>query len=383
MRLCRSTVQPSVLLIAVLTTACTDSKPGQSDAVVPRWQGRADLTIGSLDGEHDQFGDVSGIVADQQGRIFVADADNHTIVAFDSAGRYLYNIGRAGRGPGELQAPCCLTVDSRGQLWVRDGSNARYNVYAIGESSATLAESRTMSAGTGGLWSKITFDPAGRLVDVVTRPFEDRMLMLRVHVDSAGTAARVDTILAPPNDSLGVFPITVNGDIGVFTSQPYGPRLLVAQAPGGGWARAVSSRYLVNWMVNGDSARARTIRRDLIGPALSARERQEADSSLQYQAGQVGRAVNSLPFSVPGSKTPIHAVMFDQQGRLWVQLNVGDGEANRADVWDSTGSRVGNAEWPSGIDLRQGSIDDRSAYGVRQDSTGVPQVVRVRFRSPG
>ena len=94
----------------------------------------------------------------------------------------------------------------------------------------------------------------------------------------------------------------------------------------------------------------------------------------------MGLEVNKIPFGIPGSKTPVHAIMFDQQGRLWVQLNVGDGENNRADVWDSTGRRVGNAEWPAGIDLRPGFIDDRLAYGVRQDSAGVSQVVRVRFR---
>ena len=204
--------------------------------------------------------------------------------------------------------------------------------------------------------------------------------MARLHVDSTGTASRVDTIHAPPNDSLGVFQFPVGDNAYGFISQPYGPRHLVAQAPGGGWAEGISSRYLIRWVVDGDSAGSRTIRRDMIGPALSARERQEADSAFKAQAGEMGRAVTGIPFGIPGSKTPVYAIMFDEVGRLWVQLNVGDGEASRADVWDSTGRRVGNADWPAGVGFRQGVIGERSAYGVRQDSAGVPQVVRVRFQ---
>jgi hypothetical protein len=372
-----SPLGPTGLLVLALLTACTDSKPGQSDAVVPRWHGTSDVTIGSLDGEHDQFADISGITADPAGRIFIADAGNNTILVFDSTGAHRYNIGRKGSGPGELSGPCCLALDRVGRLWVRDAFNGRYNVYLPGDSQATLAETRTMSAGAGGIRTALTFDADNRLIDVVTRPQADRMQLLRFHLDSAGNAASVDSIPAPPNDSLGIHQFAVGNGIG-FISQPFGPRLLVAQAPGGGWARAISSRYLVRWTIPGDSTR--TIRRDMIGPALSARERQEADSAFRKEAEEAGQAVSSIPFGVPGSKTPIRAVMFDRQGRLWVQLNVADGENNRADVWDSNGRRVANAEWPAGVELRQGLIDDKAAYGIQQDSAGVPQVVRVRFR---
>lgn len=377
---CRPAAGPFFLLVLAAISGCTDSKPGQSDAVVPRWRGTEDLAIGSLKGEHKQFGAISGIASDRHGRIFIADADNHTIAVFDSGGHYLFSIGREGSGPGELKGPCCLALDAAGDLWVHDAFNSRYHRYAIDDAGAMLRETRPTMGTTAAVWSKLTFDGAGRLIGVVARPFPDRgMQMVRLHIDSTGTASQVDTITAPPNDSLGVFQFAVGNDAPGFISQPYGPRHLVAQAPGGGWAEAVSSRYLVRWIVKGDSAATRTIRRDLIGPALSARERQEADSALKAQAGELGRAVSSIPFGVPGSKTPVYAIMFDDLGRLWVQLNVGDGEASRADVWDASGRRVGNAEWPAGVGFRQGVIGEGSAYGVRQDSAGILQVVRVRF----
>ena len=370
---------PLGLFCLALFFGCTDSKPGQSDAVVPRWHGQSELAIGSLEGEHDQFADISGITSDQAGRVFVADAGNNTVVVFDSTGRYLYNIGRKGSGPGELNGPCCLAIDPAGLLWVRDAFNGRYNLYSIGDAQATLAATRKMSAGAGGLRTALTFDRDAHLVDVVMRTDQDRMRLFRFHVDSMGTASTVDTLLVAPNDSLGIYQFSVGNGIG-FINQPYGPRFLVAHAPGGGYAGAISSRYLVTWVMPGATPARRTIRRDMIGPALSARERAVGDSTLQEDAKAAGQAPASLPFGVPGAKTPVRTIMFDRQGRLWVQLNVGDGENSRADVWDSTGRRVGNAEWPAGVDLRQGFINDRVAYGVQQDSAGVPQVVRIRFR---
>ena len=371
----------SLLLSLSLVGGCTDSKPGQSDAVVPRWHGSSDLTIGSLEGEHDQLGAISGITTDRTGRIFIADADNNTVAVFDSGGRYLFNIGREGSGPGELKGPCCLAVDQSGSLWVHDAFNSRYNRYAVDPDGARLLESRRTTSTGAALWSRLTFDREGRLIDAVNRPFPDRgKQVVRFHFDSTGASSQVDTIQAPPNDSLGVFQFAVGKDAIGFINQPYGPRFLVAHAPGGGWARALSSRYLVSWVVPGDSVKVTNIRRDLIGPALSARERQEADSTFRAQMQEMGLDGSKVPFGVPGSKTPVQALMFDEQGRLWVQLNVGDGENNRADVWDPTGRRVANAEWPAAVDLRVGYIDDRTAYGVQQDSTGVPQVVRVRFR---
>jgi hypothetical protein len=374
--------RPAALALGLfLVTACTDSKPGQSDAVVPRWIGRTDLTIGSLDGPHDQFADVAGLAVGPDGRIFVADADHNTVLAFDSTGRFLFTIGRQGSGPGELSGPCCPTLDESGRLWVRDAFNARYNIYTIGATGATLAQTRKTSPGAGGLRSRITFDSAGRLVDVSARLVDGRMQLFRFHVDSGGTTQAVDTIPMPPDDSTGVHRFAAGDAIG-FVSQPFGPRFLVDQAPGGGYARAVSSRYLVTWISPG-TATNRTIRRDMIGPALSARERREADSALQAAIARAGGAGGTVPFGVPGSKTPIRAVFFDRQGRLWVQLHVADGENNRADVWEAGGRRVGNAEWPGDVDFQMGVIDDRVGYGVKVDSAGVPQVVRVRFADGG
>jgi hypothetical protein len=132
----------------------------------------------------------------------------------------------------------------------------------------------------------------------------------------------------------------------------------------------------VRWVVDGDTAKTQIVRRDMIGPALSIRERQSAESTLAADAATIRQP---MPFGVPGAKPPVAHLFFDHSGHLWVQLSVADGELNRADIYDSNGRRLAMAEWPGDIEIQDGYIGDRIAFGVREDSAGAPQVVRVRF----
>lgn len=366
--------------LAVLGCGPAGDSTARPDAAVPRWKGTVDLAIGSRDGSHDQFGQPSGVAVDREGRIYLSDLRSNNLRVFDSTGRHLFDIGRPGSGRGELNGPCCLAFDRGGDLWVRDAINGRYNRYRVEETGARFVEQRLLSHGARGYQVPLTFDQEGRLVDVGMTPSPSgSSTLLRFHLDSAGGETRVDSIIGPPEDSLGQRQIP-RDDSAAFLHQPYGPSHLVGHAPGGGWAGAVSSRYVVRWVVNGDTGQTRVIRRDLIGPALSARERARAESTLTADASRIGLTRSAVPFGVPGAKPLLVALLFDQAGNLWVQMSVADGELNRADVYDTSGRRVAMAEWPNDVDLRGGLVGDRVAFGVRQDSAGVPQVVRVRFR---
>lgn len=370
----------TLLALATVVAACADSpQPGQTDATVPRWTGVADLTVDSLGGTTTEFGILNGIAVDPAGRMVIADGRRNILSVFDSSGRFRYALGTGSTGPGELNQPCCLAFDGAGTLWVRDSGHGRYSRYEIGDTSGRFLGGTTVSGVTGGDQATLTMDGAGRLVEVRALSSGEQPGIIRSHVDSTGHIVMADSIPGPTEDSLGERRIPL-GQGFRYLYQPYGPTFLVAHAPGGGWARAVSSHYIVRWVVDGDTARTLVVRRDLIGPALSARERARADSVLAAEAGSLGLSGAAVPFGVPGSKTPVKDIFFDQGGRLWVQLNVGDGELNRADVYDRSGRRVANAEWPSGVDLGAGYVGDRVAYGIRRDSMNVPQVVRLRFR---
>lgn len=59
------------------------------------------------------------------GRIYVVDAQRHSIVVFDSAGVRVGEIGRRGSDPGQFNFPTNLALGDDGTLWVTDAMNFR------------------------------------------------------------------------------------------------------------------------------------------------------------------------------------------------------------------------------------------------------------------
>jgi len=99
------------------------------------WGDRAHLveeaSIGVAEGEDPYIlGNVSGMVASED-RIYLLDWSVPVLRMYDVEGQHLKDIGRAGSGPGEFLMPWSLNVNiSNGQVFVRDGSQMRINVYS-------------------------------------------------------------------------------------------------------------------------------------------------------------------------------------------------------------------------------------------------------------
>ena len=99
------------------------------------WGDRAHLveeaSIGVVEGEDPYIlGNVSGMAASED-RIYVLDWSVPVLRMYDSEGQHRKDIGRAGDGPGEFRMPWSLNLDtSSGQIFIRDGSLMRINVYS-------------------------------------------------------------------------------------------------------------------------------------------------------------------------------------------------------------------------------------------------------------
>ena len=160
--------------------------------------------------------------------------------------------------------------------------------------------------------------------------------------------------------------------------QPYGAYHRMAHSPLGGWAEAISSRYLVRWH-GPDKAFDYLLTRDVIGPLVSDSERVAGEEQLDHQRERYNLSTRDLPFDVPERKPPLRWLQFDEMGRLWVLLTAAQGEENRADVHDRSGEWSFTVTWPVDVDLQMGYLGDRVALGTARDSLGVQRVVRLRF----
>ena len=80
----------------------------------------------------DTFNQPTDVVTAPNGDIFVTDghgSPNNRVVKFSKDGQFIKAWGHLGSGPGELNRPHTIAVDSQGQLFVGDRSNNRIQIF--------------------------------------------------------------------------------------------------------------------------------------------------------------------------------------------------------------------------------------------------------------
>ncbi len=114
-------------------------------------QGEALLTLGERgrggSGEK-HFAGPTDVAFLPSGELFVADGyGNRRIVHFDAEGNYVNAWGEEGSGPGQFALPHAIVADSQGRLYVADRNNARIQVFDTGGTLLAVWEDLVMPWG--------------------------------------------------------------------------------------------------------------------------------------------------------------------------------------------------------------------------------------------
>lgn len=90
-------------------------------------------TAGVPGTDESHFNQPSDVVTAPNGDIFVADghggASNARIVKFDKNGKFIKTWGHLGSGPGEIDIPHAIAMDSKGRLFLADRNNSRLQIF--------------------------------------------------------------------------------------------------------------------------------------------------------------------------------------------------------------------------------------------------------------
>lgn len=327
------------------------------------------------------FERVGGIARDGTGRTVVVASLADEIRVFGPDGAFHFSFGSGGDGRGELAGACCPAFGPDGLLWVRDRGNTRYQAFEVGEEGAEVRHVLSIRHSSPTLWAPTTFDDRGRLVDAglmvdeqtrETRP-------VRVHMDrSTGEVEGVAGLPQPPEERMGRASVTGTADgreSTFYLYQPHGPRSLLVHGPGGRWAEAVSDTYAVRIMApDGSMLIVRGPGEE--GPPLTEDERADARETLEGYRERFELGEDDMPFEVPERKPPLRTLYFDQEGRLWVELNTAGGE-REAHVYAPDGTPVARYTWPAEV-----LLDVRAWIGV-EEAIGVEADVPVVTEPPG
>ena len=85
---------------------------------------------GQAGATRDTFNKPTDIAFARNGDFYVSDGYGNTrIVKFSKDGRYLFEWGKPGRGPGEFNTPHSVQLDSKGVVYVSDRENNRIQIF--------------------------------------------------------------------------------------------------------------------------------------------------------------------------------------------------------------------------------------------------------------
>jgi hypothetical protein len=342
-------------------------------ARVPEWRLVEDLRIGVIDGSGpDAFGAARSIAVDDEGRIYVLDAQAQDIRIFGPDGAHLRTVGRKGGGPGEFQRANGLALGPDGVVYVYDNANQRLT--ALHRGGDSVSTQPLLSAHYGWVWDG-RVDAQGRLHERVHVVGEEGDFIRRVDV----ATGRADTFAITMSDSdrpVSVSARTERG--GGVTSVGYTPGLERRFAPDGAPWSAFTARYAVRQLDLETGDTLRIIEFAAPPVPVSDAERSAEIARIDSFISRFGATWDhSL---VPRQKPPIEHFDFDASGRLWVRVPSPDSLV-RFDVLEPEGRLVAavTSTHPWSRYETQLVLREDAVYGIVRDELDVQYIVRARI----
>jgi sugar lactone lactonase YvrE len=342
-----------------------------------RWRLVEEVRIGAMDGTGpDIFGNVTGLEADGEGRIYVADSQASEIRIFGADGAHLRTLGRTGSGPGEFRQISGLAWHPDGSLWVNDPQNARFS--ALDPESGFLESHRREVSYQQIPWPG-RLDSDGNLYEVALAegdgsPWHRQRLIVRY---APPEFEPVDTLPLPVFEAPSFEHTSPDGSRMTSTQVPFAPMQVWSIAANGDVWIGTTDRYRIHRIGrSGDTLRI--VERRATPVPVTATERQEEIERLAWFTDQGGRID---PSRIPDTKPAYGYFVEDDRGYIWVSAVVAAGEALRFDVFDPEGRYLGGVEAP-----KRGSfpvIRGDRLYLVLRDELDVQYVASYRIEGRG
>jgi hypothetical protein len=341
--------------------------------VPPTWSFALLTRIGAVDAGPEAFGRIRSVVADSEGRIYVADNMASEVRVFGPDGSYVLTIGRRGGGPGEFG-------DLYSLAWLGD------ELAAMDPSNARIGRFSRQGTWIDGIRHYPITGPGTfiRLHPLADQGFYAPVIAAGhsrlpfVRITPTGPA---DTIPAPtPPEGVRTYGVRCDRpDGGIqFISIPEAPATLFSYPPPGGQiAVAWSQEYRIARIgPNGDTV------------SVVHREHDPVpypDSLWQVALEPYERMREQFPGSRcepaaperPASRAAIRDLLFDDTGRMWVEAATETGLV--WEVFAQSGSLIARFAAPERATSVPAYVRGDKLYQVEVDEDGVQYVAVYRL----
>lgn len=424
--LTRALLLTAVFLTASLPAACGGGDdPGGQEAGTPTLEPLVETAyvIGEAEGgAWDSFSRVGMVTFDEDGRLYILDADAHRVSVVDPQGEVVLQFGNRGDGPGEFRAPQGLVKLREGEVGVADAGHRGFLIFGPeGEHRRTvqLPEGAMLGGnllfphlGDGAVFASraFTFTSEGGRMSFPTEIPIRRMAL--VGGDDEGGEGSVLHAAWMPSREVGE-ERTMAGPTGSlrFTGmarRAFEPQLHLAVLPDGRIAVADSSTYRIE-ILEPDGEPAGVVERAVSPRTLTEREREEErrrrldeleqGGGPQFQVvsrGQVASGgmtvdqddmremlreqVQEMEFwpEIP----VIRRLAADRGGRLWVGRSGAPNEPGPIDILTPEGEVVGTIPADAMVFPDAFGPDGLAAW-IELDELEVPRVRVGRVRGVG
>jgi len=346
----------------------------------PERQLRPVLTVGSAGalGEpaDDEFGRITSVGLSPSGDLFVADQLRSEIRAFGPDGQLKLVIGRRGQGPGEFLAlyslawvgQTLLALDYGNGRIARIGADGSWlgQYAAPGRVSGPATMLRLYAVGPGEVyaWSLVAEPEGGRRTYVRYGP--------------SGIESAIPQAVWPANDRSHIV-CRRPGEISFFDI-PYAPTFRQHPAPGNRIAVVWTAEYRIAFLsAEGDTVRI--VERTHTPVPLSAVEWHAVSEAFRsFRDERPGASCEPRSPSKPDVKPPVKDLLFDVQGRMWVEVTSAGGD--RWEIFDPEGALLFSLPAFRRSDDLAPFLGRRHLAYVTADSLGVQRVHVSQFGPP-
>jgi len=345
-----------------------------------------DLRIGSIEGDGPEvFGQVRSIDADSVGNIYVLDFQASEIRVFGPTGSHLRTLGGAGRGPGEMAEANGFAIAGDGTLWLQD--HGQYQFIRLDLEGEEVERVPMHVRNYSFMWNG-ALDDHGRLWKPTNHSNEgfagppeaglyegppSRQYQVSLE---PGTGAR-DSIFLGERRGGRAWVMTFDGGGVGFRSIPFDPRADAAIDPAGGVWMTYGADYRV-FHLNEQGDTTLVIEADVSPLPVTDEDRQRLRAQAEEAGPEQLEATVAIEEYIPETKPAIAGLVADDEGRIWVERTVAEGENPLYDIFDGSGDYLGSVRLAfAPMPFFDPRIRQGRFYTVLDHELDVPVVVRA------
>lgn len=346
------------------------SAPLAVSVSVPGWRVEPAAAVGPDAGSDAQLFNVVSVTEDPEGRFYAVNFSDKRVLVFDSTGRHLRTLGRAGRGPGEFRTPVRAAAVGSDGLYVVDILQRRISRFRRSDgrhlSDLAIRVSRTMNprdmqATLNGSVAVEFRAPMTRRGGNTVRP----RIMLIDTVSGSPVAQRTVEL-----DTIPLVEARVRKggrNLGMVMDLPFAPRPVWTLDPGGDVLFGTGAEFVlfraaaagVTPTLRGEGARQPVTRAD-------------QEDFFDFPDREPFRGQVTFP-----SEKPFYTGVMADGALVWLEVPSGQ-PGHRWEVREANGGRkVGELHLPENARLMH--VAPRALYVMRTDQDDVETLHRLRL----